>query len=85
VDPGSVADEDVCSKCGAALHACVNCRFFDPSARWECRAEITEPVRSKTAANRCGEWQPKLVSEYGREKKAGPDAARAAFDDLFDF
>ena len=84
-DASSIGLDDACDRCGAALHACVNCRFFDPSARWECCADIREPVRGKAAANRCDQWQPKLVSEHGEKRSSGPDAARAAFDDLFDF
>ncbi|MEM7049816.1 MAG: hypothetical protein AAF604_09155 [Acidobacteriota bacterium] len=71
--------------CGAALHACVNCSHFDTAARFECRAEIGEPVRRKRAANDCEHFRPKLVVEFAREPERKPDDARSAFDALFDF
>src|ERR1017187_5418855 len=41
-DP-EVVPESVCRKCGAALHACAQCRFFDGAAHWHCRQEIPAP------------------------------------------
>jgi hypothetical protein len=76
VGPGTA-----CARCGAALHACVNCRSFDPSARWECRAAIAAPVRSKTKANDCVLYAPKTVLELGTGSKDSDP--RAAFDALF--
>ena len=31
-----VAVDTRCSRCGVAVHACINCVSFDTSARWEC-------------------------------------------------
>jgi hypothetical protein len=76
-----VAPASTCAQCGAALHSCVNCRSFDPSSRWECRAEIPAPVRSKTKANECELHAAKTVLELGANGKA--DDPRAAFDALF--
>lgn len=85
LDPAAIAFETTCAKCGAALHSCVNCGYFDPSARWECRQEIPERVRSKAKANECTFFQAKLVSEFegGKDDRASPDEAKAAFDALF--
>jgi hypothetical protein len=76
-----VVHESVCGQCGASLRACVNCRSFDPSARWECRADIAERVRSKTRGNDCPRFQPKTTLELGDERK--PTDPKAAFDALF--
>ncbi|HKB79617.1 MAG TPA: hypothetical protein VKH35_07865, partial [Thermoanaerobaculia bacterium] len=29
--------DEACAKCGADLHTCGNCRFFDTTTMWECR------------------------------------------------
>lgn len=75
-----------CKRCGAALHACVNCAHFDPSSPRECRQPIVERVVSKTKANDCELFAAKVVAELGDEAKGRrdePSSARAAFDDLF--
>lgn len=35
------------------MKVCLNCRFYDPSAHWQCRERISEPVREKDRANFC--------------------------------
>lgn len=75
--------EATCRRCGAALHACVNCAYFDPGSRYECRQPLEERVQSKTKANRCALFSAKLVAELGEGPKKSSDP-RAAFDALFD-
>jgi hypothetical protein len=80
----SVPLDAACPGCGCALHACVQCRHFDPSARFECREELAGPVRSKSGANECTLFVPRAAQEID----SGPvrsDEAKTAFDDLFDF
>jgi len=84
--PGEVDPTSVCKRCGAALHACVNCAHFDPSSPRECRQPVAERVPSKTKANDCELFTAKVVAELGDEEKRrsdDPSSARAAFDDLF--
>ncbi len=83
LDTQSVEGTTVCAKCGAPLHACVNCAAFDPGARWECREPIERPVASKTKANQCTFFRPKLTTEFESSERATPDDARSAFDALF--
>ena len=71
-----------CSKCSAALHSCVNCSSFDPAARFECTQPIAERLPSKTKANDCELFRPKIIVERREEPK--PTSGRAAFDALFD-
>ena len=79
-----IEHQAVCAGCGAALHSCVNCAHLDPSARYECRQDIPARVSSKTKANPCGLFAPKLVAEIGGGNEGlGPDDPRAAFDALF--
>jgi hypothetical protein len=81
-----VTFEDLCSKCGADLHTCGNCRFFDTTTLWECRAEIKVRVAPKQKANQCALFAPKVVKDLAADKAGryqSPDDARKAFDALF--
>jgi hypothetical protein len=71
-----------CSKCGADLHACVQCTHFDSASRFECRQPIAARVAPKDARNEC----PSFESQRRVERETGsaaPSDARKAFDDLF--
>src|SRR5437867_12050930 len=46
-----IANDSTCSKCGAALHSCRQCTFFDPSARFECRQPIHARIVNNHARN----------------------------------
>ncbi len=73
-----------CRKCGAALHACNQCRFFDGAAHWQCRQEIPAPIASKSKANDCAFYAPVVSLDLTGTKAADtPDGARSAFDKLF--
>ncbi len=80
-----IALDAACSGCNAALHVCRNCKYFDTGARWECRAEITQPVQDKVAANGCALFEANTVLDATgrRSGTAAPSDARAAFDNLF--
>jgi len=79
-----VAPAAVCRKCGAALHACNQCRFFDGAARWQCRAAIPAPIPAKSKANACTFYAPVVSLDLTGSKAADtPDQARSAFDKLF--
>ena len=77
---------EVCVKCGADLHTCGNCRFFDTTTLWECRENIPARVSGKHAKNECTFFQPKMVKDLAADKgrqPQTPDDARKAFDALF--
>ena len=79
-----VAPGSVCRKCGAALHACAQCRFFDGAAHWQCLKDIPAPVPAKSKANTCSFYAPKVSLDLTGAKAAdSPDGARSAFDKLF--
>lgn len=86
-DVASIAEASSCPHCSAALHCCRNCRQFDSGARWQCRAEIAEPVADKTKANACTEYAPALVLDAtGKRTRTASGRAgdpRSAFEDLF--
>ena len=81
-----VADE-VCLKCGADLHTCGNCRFFDTTTLWECKENIPARVSNKHGRNECTFFSPKIVrdlsADKGKQPPQTPDEARKAFDALF--
>lgn len=81
-----ILPEDGCGKCGADLHTCWNCKNFDTSTRWECKAVIPARVAPKDARNVCEFFQPKIVRDLAADKTRMPQTpndARAAFDALF--
>ena len=81
-----LSHEDACHGCGADLHTCGNCRFFDSTTLWECRENITARVVGKHARNTCALFQPKIVKDLSADKgkqPQSPDDARKAFDALF--
>jgi hypothetical protein len=84
-DFGTITGETLCPHCAAPMHCCRICRHFDSAARWQCRAEITEPVGDKTRANACSSFEPRLVLDVtGRRTTNGrSDDPRAAFESLF--
>ncbi len=82
-DPEVKADA-ACRKCGAALHACNQCRHFDGAARWQCRADIPAPIAATSKANACALYAPVVSLDLTGAKAAEtPDQARSAFDRLF--
>ncbi|HEX8168988.1 MAG TPA: hypothetical protein VF824_00435 [Thermoanaerobaculia bacterium] len=83
---GDLTTEEACGKCGADLHTCGNCRFFDTTTLWECRENIPARVTGKHARNECAFFQPKIVKDLAADKgrqPQTPDDARKAFDALF--
>ncbi len=82
----AIASESTCPHCRAPLHCCRTCRNFDSAARWQCRAEINEPVGDKGKGNDCASWSARLVLDTtGRRSNTpqGPGGAKAQFDSLF--
>ena len=78
--------EETCMKCGADLHTCGNCRFFDTTTLWECRENIPARVSGKHTKNTCTFFSPKVVRDLSADKShklQTPDEARKAFDALF--
>jgi len=81
LQPG-IAIDSSCSKCGAALHSCRQCTFFDPGAHFECRKPITARIANKQARNTCELFEPRTIVER-ETSSSGPVDARQAFANLF--
>jgi hypothetical protein len=78
--------DETCVKCGADIHTCGNCRFFDTTTTWECRENIPARVSPKHTRNACAFFQPKVVRDLAADKgrqAQTPDDARKVFDALF--
>jgi hypothetical protein len=83
---GDMTNEALCTRCGADLHTCGNCRFFDATTMWECRENIPARVAPKHTKNECALFQQKIVRDLTAGKSPtlqSPDEARKAFDALF--
>ena len=74
--------DQTCTKCGADVHACAQCAYFDPGARLECMQPIAERVARKHERNSCPLWEPRKTIERATHS-APTSSARKAFDDLF--
>jgi ribosomal protein S27E len=76
------APDGRCTRCGADLHACAQCRYFDTGSPFECQQPIPARISPKDTRNLCTLFEPRTTVE--RETKSAPPAsARKAFDDLF--
>jgi hypothetical protein len=81
-----------CPKCGAELHCCKQCNYFDPSTRFQCAKPIPVRIAIKDKANECTLFKPRVtvardgVSSNGHSQAAppptpaGPPAPRNADD-----
>jgi hypothetical protein len=65
-----------CELCGAALHACLNCTFFDRAAYNECREPNAERVVEKETSNFCDFFEPRAADA------PRPPAGGSALGDL---
>jgi len=72
----------VCENCGASVHCCKNCKFYDEYQHNKCRIPGTEMVEDREKNNFCDEF------EFG-ETKSDPLAsqikedAKKKLEDLF--
>jgi hypothetical protein len=79
--PDPIGRREACPSCGADLHACVQCEFYDVSAPNQCREPQAERVLSKDQANFCELFR--LSHAEGGGADAERDLARARLDALF--
>ena len=71
-----------CARCGADLHVCRMCEFFDPGVRQGCKEPVADEVSDRERANFCGYLVP--VAGLGPGAPDGEArAARAELDALF--
>lgn len=73
----------VCPACGKDLKICLNCKFYEPGAHWDCRETIAEAVADKDRANFCDYFV--YVPKKGKspQNDGGRSKARSNFNSLF--
>ena len=62
-----------CKACGAELHVCRLCEFYDTAVAKSCREPVAEDVKDKTRANFCDYFRPRP----GAYAAPGDEASRA--------
>jgi hypothetical protein len=50
-----------CPKCGASLHCCKQCSYFEPSTRFQCLKPIPARIAIKDQANECTLFKPRFT------------------------
>ncbi len=59
IKPGElVGRRDECSKCGADVHACLNCAHYDKGSYNECKETAADVVKEKDRSNFCDHFTP---------------------------
>lgn len=81
--PQRVYRNTVCESCGADAKVCLNCTFYDPSAHWECRETIPDPVRDKDRANFCDYFTAGGTGKGSQGVDQKKEDARDALNKLF--
>ena len=80
-EPLPLAREATCRGCGADLHVCRLCEFFDSSKANECREPVAERVVNKARANFCGYLTPRPKAFAAND--AATSSARSGLEALF--
>ncbi len=71
-----------CRACGAELHVCRMCEFYDTAKAKHCREPIAEEVKDKTQANFCDYFRPTAAAWQPGQLSAA-EQARAQLEALF--
>ncbi|UCD86171.1 MAG: hypothetical protein JSU92_11290 [Deltaproteobacteria bacterium] len=77
--PERVGRKDTCPFCGAELHCCFNCKFYDLSAHNKCREPNSEWVSDREKGNFCDYFS--LADKAGKAPEA--KVARTKAEALF--
>lgn len=59
--PQGISFSGTCPRCGADLHCCKQCAYFEPSTRFQCRKPIPERIAVKDSANECELFSPRVT------------------------
>jgi hypothetical protein len=71
-----------CRACGAELHVCRMCEFYDTGKAKHCRETIADEVKDKQRANFCDYFKP-TPAAYRPEGMSAAEKARAELEALF--
>jgi len=72
----------VCERCGAYIHCCRNCKFYDEYQHNKCRIPGTEMVEDREKNNFCDEFEFGESREDPYSSKRKEDAKKK-LEDLF--
>ena len=78
---GPISRAEVCARCDADVHCCLNCLNYDPSAHNHCREPQAEWVSDREKSNFCDFFIPNKLTAAGSAKPA--NGARQSFENLF--
>ena len=73
-----IGRRDECSHCGADIHCCYNCKFYDVGAYNECKEVQADVVKEKDRANFCDYFQLKAGKDGASDEKQDLLAAAEA-------
>lgn len=77
-----VGRHDTCDHCGANLHCCKNCRFYDPGVHNECLETQADFIRDREEVNFCSHYELKK-RDSAPEQDDSAEKAKAKLDSLF--
>lgn len=63
-----------CKSCGADLHVCRLCKFYNPNHLEKCDHDMAEPAREVDVANFCHYFRPRPDACNTQEKSRADDA-----------
>lgn len=75
-----IGREEMCPECASPLRCCLNCRFYNAFAHWQCRETEIEYVQDKASGNFCGYFKP---SDKFHPPSTRREAAKKKLNDLF--
>ncbi len=71
---------DYCENCGASLHCCLGCKYYQVGLSNNCKIPGTEKIVDCSANNFCEEFAVREQESVSTKKNSG---GAARFDDLF--
>ena len=75
----SVGRSETCSSCGSDIRCCLNCQYYEKNSEWECRENISEPVKDKERSNYCDFFRLKKDGQaIGNNENSKNDLLKAA-------
>jgi hypothetical protein len=81
---GYSSADATCSRCGTALHSCIQCASFDPGSRFQCMQAVPAAVTPKDTPNTCTLFEPRVQLErQTTSTREGTTSVKDAFDKLF--
>lgn len=75
-----IGRRDLCPNCGAYLHACFNCKFWDPKVHNQCTENQGEFIRDRAEGNFCLYFTFRAM---GEDRGTEVATAKAKLDALF--